>query len=139
MSCPCIPGPVASVVTWDAYSAALKGFLCDQGVDPLPSDFTLQAMLEAAAASADQILGCTFDCDCDRTPEIPSAVILGVFSWVKASVSGTNSGADVLGSVRSVKTGDLTVTYGDGGYSTTDAARAAAMAYWAPYICNPLR
>lgn len=139
MSCPCIPGPVASVVTWAAYSAQLKAWLCEEDLDPLPSDFTLQAMLEAGAATADQVIGCTFDCDCDGTPVIPTPVILGVFSWVKSSVSGSTSGADVLGSVRSVKTGDLSVTYGDSGYSTTDAAMAAAKAYWRPYICNPLR
>ena len=139
MSCPCIPGPVAETITWAAYSAQLKAYLCAQGLDPLPDDFTLQALLETAGATADQVLGCTFDCDCDGVAVIPNPVILGVFSWVKSSVSGSSSGADVLGSVRSVKTGDLSVTYGDRGYSTTEAAMAAAMAYWRPFICNPLR
>lgn len=106
---------------------ALKAYLEIQ-----PEDTTEDSMLEPwyteALRKADEWLDEPFVDSLGVDVPHPPGIIVGVWEYVKAMRDryGNRSGA------KSVKTGQLSETYGDGGYSGA-AALKAAMKHWWPH------
>lgn len=117
-------------VTFAVYGADLKTYL---GITGTAEDALLEPWLLAACSAGDSYMKNAFEGSPDTTP-YPPEVLTGCYEWVRVVRSYYQAGA--IDGTGSVKTGDLTESFGGAGLQTDKAARAAAQKFWYPYACR---
>ena len=119
----------ADQITWTAYEAKLKEYL---GVETLAEDLRLKIWLAAAVDAADAYLAKDFVDTAGDDIELPDAVVVGLYEYVRALRSYYRR----TPGLKSVKTNALGETYTDDTGPTL--ALRAAKDFWKPYKTNPL-
>jgi len=111
--------------TWAAYETQLKA---EFGITDASQDSKLRRELRLAALGGDAYIGCRWPGD---TP-IPTDDLDTLFGGIIAYIDKLRATEGMTDGLRSVKTGDLSETYGRD-VNTARSALSAAATWWCTY------
>lgn len=123
---------VRQTVTWANFETRLRAFL---GIASPEREDDLQELLDVATRDADRYMNNFFvDSSGADIDPLPLAVTRGLLIYIKTALDVEDSG--LMYGVSSVKTGDLSQSFGGaryGGFDPDRAAIEAAKKYWKPF------